>query len=859
MLERLIGLLLRLYPPGFRRRHGDAASRLAAEVAADGSVRRRLFVLCDLLLTLPRAWLRVVWLRLRFAGAACRDATGGVRRDVGFALRGLVRQPVHGAVVVVTLALAIGANAAVFTVTKALLLDRLPYDAPERVARVWGMAGMTRVNPLLAESPLVEGSALYFEDASGNLVEGSDASRVRATQVTAEFFRVLGVGMALGRDFSEEAEGGAWAVLSHGLWVRAFGRDPDVIGRPLRLSGRTFQIVGVAPARVDYPGRTEVWLSLPLIHELYGMAVGADALTRMRRGVTKELLERTLQRDARLDFAQEAEPPPEEYWLPVVHPLPDDLTKQVRVPLQVLTAGALLVLLLGCVNVAALTVARVVGRREELGVRRSLGATRAHLFGQLMLETMVPAVLGGTLSIVLARAGVPALRALLPPETAALDTVTPDVNLLLAVAAATLIAVVLAGLLPAVVASRGAGHRHDAGRTTDDRRRLHLGAVLATTQVALAVVLVVGAALLGRSLARLYAVPLGFDVDDVLTFEVRLPGESYADVSSRGAYLSRALERLDALPGVVAAGATSRLPLAEGLGVGFHVLVDGAAEESSRTASYARVSAGYFEAMGIPIVQGRTLAELAGAREIVLSEGLARALFPNGAAVGRVVRLPALEEFGRAVVAGVVADVRPRGPRTDAPPPMIYQSLIEVPEASIGFAVRAAGSPAALAPAVREAVREIDARVPAFALRTTGRAVAETLAANRAVAIVSGGFAACALLLAAFGIYGLMAQSVARRRRELGIRLAVGAQRRSLLWLVLRGGLIVALPGIAIGSAAALAAGRVVESLLFGIAATDRLTLLAVPLLIGAVALLAALLPARRAARTDPMESLRAQ
>jgi putative ABC transport system permease protein len=431
----------------------------------------------------------------------------------------------------------------------------------------------------------------------------------------------------------------------------------------------------------------------------------------------------------------------------------------------------------------------------------------------------------------------------------------------LAAFSATLVAGLLAGLLPAVVASGrpaapGGGSRATRGRSST---RLHAG--LAVTQLALAVVLVTGAALLGESLGRLNRVPMGFETD-VLTFEVSLPRAGYPDAASWEVYRTDLAEAVAALPGVAAVGSSSRLPLAEHTMVGWWVEAYERSEQEPRITGALLVSADYFAAMGVPIVEGRTFGSSTGAEpEIILSRSLARELFPLGNAVGARVLIHRGDDPAPSVVVGVVGDVRSRGPALEAGDPAVFYEPLDAVagRSTIGVAVRAEGDPAALAAAIREAAARVDPSVPVFLMRTTGEAVSGTLAAQRAVGALSALFGAGAALLSALGIYGVVAQGVARRRRELGIRLALGAEAADLVRSTLASGARLAMVGVLAGAAAALYATRLLERLLLGIDTADPRTFAAAVAGLGLVALIASYVPARRAARADPLESLRAE
>jgi predicted permease len=756
-------------------------------------------------------------------------------------------------VVIATLALAIGANTAVFTVVHGLLLRTLPYDAPERIVRIDPMAP----RDILEDHPAIEVHASYAEDAGANLVEGFEASRIRLAQVSADFIRVMGVAPILGSAWAGD-EGPGQALLAHGLWRRAFGGDQDVVGRRFSLGGRFYRVAGVLPPGVDVPAGAEMWVSLPLVNEFYGGAIGRRVVARLKAGVLPTQLESDLQ--ARARDAMAGEDVPEEYWLPRVVPLMGDLTRAARLPLLILCGAAALVLLLGCANVAGMTLARLSAREQEFGVRRALGAGRARVFVQLAAEAALPAAFAGALSVGLAIGGVAAIRRVLPPETPNLSDLSPGPELLWATALATVLAAAMTGLLPALHAARGLRPPRAGAAATTHPGQQRLQGGLVVTQIALAVVLVTGAALMARSLARLYDVPLGFDVDRVLTFEVRLPRQAYPDDASWRSYQERAEAALRTVPAVNAVGATSRLPLADGLSFGYVVRPEGSTETEGISALFVSVSPKYFESIGTHMLEGAP-SNAVGRQEAVLSRSLARALFPEGPAAGRRfhVYTGPRDQGTSARVAGVVEDVRRRGPEQGASGFVVYEPLARSPRPYLGFAIRYGGSVEGLVSAVREALRRVDPSVPPFRVRTTGQAVAATLAARRSVAVVSSLFGAIALLLASLGVYGLMSHAVSRRRRELGIRMALGAASGRITGMVLRRGLALAGVGSVLGVLGALAATRVLAGLLYEVSTTDPVTFVAAPSILLAAAAAACWFPARRAASTDPVSSLRAE
>jgi putative ABC transport system permease protein len=861
---RLLRFLLWLFPPSFRTRYG-AGIVAAARTSSSRREAAPFRVLADAVRTLARAWYDVLanWLRMplhpgRVFDAALRDAT--------VALRNLRRRPLDGLVVVVTLAVALGANVAIYSVTHALLVATLPYAEPDRIMEVSSpplrMVQIAdefswKVGEALAEHPGVEAAATYYPEAGANLVEGSDASRVRITQISPSFFQVLGVRMQLGAGIRADAEASDRAVLSNELWRSAFGGDPDVTGRTVHLNGRAYVVAGVAPQGVDFPNGTELWLTDPPVAEFYGGAYGPTVLARLKPGATA-----AVEAAMRTYGESERERAGPEWASRIQDPsftrLRDQLVAPIELPLLVLTGAAALVLLLGCVNVAGVTLARLAGRRQELDMRRALGASRSRIFGQLMSELGLVALLAGALSTVLAFQLVPLLVSMLPAGTPRIaSALRPGAPMLVFAAVATLFAALVTGVPPAIAAARGRGAGHPDRVRGDDGARQRGHAALTTIQVALSVVLVVAASLLGRTLIELRAVPLGYDTERVITFEVILPEASYGSVEAAQTYLNELLLRVRSLPGVEAVGAIDRLPLSGSMGAGLNVQRPGAPERARVMAGYRRATPDLFDAMGVRILAGGTFpARSNGGAEAIISGQLARRLFGNLDPVGQRMDVSPGRGGWTATVVGVVDDVRFDG-ATGEIRPEFYHNLAASPRGRFSVAVRTRSEPAKLAAALRTTLMEVDPRVPPHDMRTTGAAALDVIAARRAVAIVAGLFGVAALCLALLAVYGMLAQNVAMRRQELGVRLALGAPVHSIEGLVVRRGLTHTAAGIALGLILSVNAVQFMEGMLFGVAPRDYRIMGVTALLVLCAALAASWLPARRAGRTDPMTSLR--
>lgn len=834
----------------------------ALGAAATEGEARRLMVryLLDALTTLPRAWGRVVVVGAATAGSA-------VLRGPRQALRTLSRRPAYSCVIVLTLALALGANTAIFSVTHAVLLRSLPYDAPERVVRAEpapigsdGTGALWGVHPDFSSHPAVAEASVYLPAASANLVERESASHVDVAQVGDAFFDVLGVELLLGGGLRGGTDGGRRAVLSHRLWARDFGADRGIIGRTLAFSGHPYTVVGVAPPDVHFPAATEAWLSFPVEADFFGGAFGPDIVARVVPDVDPATLMTAL--EARLEQQYAGAPPSLERPAVEVIPLEDELVGAVRAPLWVLMASAAAVLLLGCLNLMSVVLSRVSDRGSEIRVRAALGAGRGRVFGDLFGEVAVLALLGGALGLGLAHLGTRVLVGWLPPETPGLDSAGLSTPVLLFALAASGLAALLAGTLPALRGSSATGLPRPGRVAATDVSSARAQSWLVAGQVCLACVLAVSAGLLGRSLQEITAVPLGYETERVVTFRASLPVGAYPDAPSRGAYMDRVLDELGRLDGVRSVGATSRLPLTAGLWRGATLRAEEGAEPQS--AIWIDVAGAYLETMGVRLLEGRVfdLADPGDDRSVLVSESLARQLFGEASAVGRTVLIPTSPtESAPRTVRGVVSDVRMRGRITEDRQAIVYARLDRTPIGFPAFAVRVEGRvPATEAMSrVRAILARIDPAVPPVDLQPARKPVSRELATQEAAAVLSSLFGLAALLLVALGLYGLLGQRVARRRRELGVRMALGATGGRIAGGLVARGAGPAVLGAATGLTLAYGLAGHLADLLYGVTPHDPATYGVVAATVVAVALLAAWLPARRAVRLDPVESLRVE
>jgi putative ABC transport system permease protein len=788
-------------------------------------------------------------------------------------LRSLRRAPAFALAAVATLALGIGANTAIFSVVDGVLLNPLGYPDPDRLVIVWGRhPAIGQETASLPDFLDWRSEARSFESLSAmtntrfNLTGSGEPEVVRGALATAGLFRTFGVVPTVGRGFRDDEERSAAprvALLGEGYWRRRFGRDLDVVGRQVQLSGVPYTVVGIVPAALQLAQPVDVWAPLATDTTRHRRADFLTVFGRLRPGVDLERAQAEITTIARRLESQY--PETNEGWGAEIVGLKEQMVGEIRPALLVFMGAVGLVLLVGCANVANLMLARVAGRSRELTIRAALGASRARLAGELLLESVVLGLLGGALGLVFALWGIEALRSLQPGTIPRIGEIGLDPRVLGFALALSLLTAVLSGLAPIWRLARGdlregltEGSRGVAGGGGIRRAR----SALVQVEVALAFVLLAGAALLLRSFDRLQQVDPGFSTDRILTARVTLPRAKYPEDGQRAAFGEQLLTAVGSRPGVRSAALVSDAPLGDSPPqLSFEI--QGVPTRSDGTAQDAEVFAAspeYFETLRIPLLQGRLYdaGDRAGGRGVaVVNQALARRFWPGRSALGARLTLddPADPESWRTVV-GVVGDVRQERLSEQAYP-QIYLPFVQSPSRSMVLALRAHGDAASLVPAIRASLAQLDPDLPLADIATLEERKAVSLARPRVNAAVLGAFALAALLLAAVGIYGVVAYGVVQRTRELGIRMALGAGGGNLLSMVIRQGMTPVLVGMLFGLAAALAGGRVLRSLLFGVDATDPLSLAAVILFLAGVSLAAIYLPARRAARSDPMVALR--
>lgn len=807
-------------------------------------------------------------------------------QDIKHSLRGLRRKPGFTATVVLTLAIGIGGNAAIFGAVNAVLLRPLPFANPDQLVRIY-KTNLTQPNQIggtVSPPDLVDyrrdntsftDLAAYAESAYPLTGDGP-AEQIPGAQITGGFFAVMATAPAIGRTITDDDDRvGARdvVVLSHALWTRRFGGDPGIVGRQLQINGISREVVGVMPAGFQFPLQSEIWMPFKFTARDLETQRGAHYINVIARLKPEASLDSARQ-DMRRVAARLATdyPRTNRETTASVHPLREALVGSVRRSMFVLFGAVGLVLMIVCVNIASLVLVRAVGRGRELAVRAAIGAGRASLFRGVLIESALLGVIGGGLGLVLAYWATGAIAALDPSvgvpmiNQTRLDTTVIAFTLLVSVVAA-----VVFGTMPAWQATSIADVisriREEGGSTTTDPKRQRIRSFLIVAETTLAVVLLVGAGLLGRSFARLLAVDLGFEPASVQTFRVTLPDSKYAQPLQRQEFFDTLLTRIATHPGVESVGGNNGLPLTRfSYGISTSS-IDGRTlsddEQDALTLQIRLVTPDYFKTMGIPIPRGRAFlpADRAGTGPVVIvNETAAKRVWKDVDPLGHELRIGTRlglggEQAGGAVV-GVAADVREFGPTVPAPP-TLYLAYAQWTVPYLTVVAKSRGDAASLIEPMRAVLRDLDPDVPMYAVRSMDQLVANAIAQPRLYLLLIASFAGTAVLLAAIGLYGVLAYAVGQRTREIGIRLALGAKRGEVLRMVMAQAGRLAITGVAIGLGGAAVASRALRSQLFEVAPTDAFTYATVGVGLLIVALVASWIPARRAARIDPLAALR--
>ena len=798
-------------------------------------------------------------------------------QDLRYGARMLVKNAGFTAVAVLTLALGIGATTAIFSVVNAVLLQPLPYRQSNRLVALSlndsdgaiGNTGYATFVDWQARAKSFEQMAL-IRSWGGTLTGQGEPENVEGLRVTPEYFKMLGVSPAFGRDFRVEENRPSTrfvVMLSHALWQRRFQADQNVVGRPIVLSGQTFTVIGVMPQgfedllAANYYQKAEVWavLGYDVTQEWACRSCQhLKAFGRLKTGV--ELSQAKAEMNTLAAAMKQEHPTEYPVGTAAVFGLQDEFVKSIRPALYLFLIAVGALLLIACANVANLLLARATGRSREMAVRAALGAGRFRIIRQLLVESFLLAGMGAAAGLVLAIWGVDLLMALKPENLLKLQTVTMDGRVLGFAAAVSLLTGILFGLAPAWQLSKPnlqlALKANDRSVTAGGRLR----GLLVVSEIALALVILIGAGLLLKSFVRLLNVSPGFEAGNLVTMMVPAAGAKYAQEESVRQFYGQVLERVSKVPGVEAAGIVSNLPLSgNGDRISFHIeekpLLNPANAPSLERYG---ISPDYLRTMRIRLLRGRDFAEQDNANVplvAMISETAARKFWPGEDPLGKSVRLGAITNPIRTIV-GIVSDVQHQG-LEDAPDTQIYVPHAQWTDSFMQLAVRTTNDPTSVVAAIRHEISAVDKDIPIYQIATMHKLLATTTAQRRFTLLLSGIFAGLSLLLAGVGIYSVIAYAVAHRTHEIGIRMALGAQMRDVLQLVLRQGMKLALAGVALGVIASLGLTHFMKSLLFGVRATDPITFAAIALLLAIVALLACWIPARRATKVDPMIALR--
>lgn len=809
--------------------------------------------------------------------------------DVRYGIRMLLKQPGFTAVAVITLALGIGANTAIFSVVNGLLLRPLPYANSDRLAIIWTHspgANVAQDWPSPGQYVAIKSQTTVFEDiaitqgGNSNLTGLGAPEQVGAVATSSVLFPLLGVKPAIGRAFLREedaTEKPKAAILCYGFWQRRFGGDPGAIGQSLTIDGDSYTIVGIMPAdfvlsyevmpTVGTMSQADVLVTLPFDAEALSQQgdENYNILARLKPGVT--IAQAQAELDGVVSSLERQFPqryPASRRFRFSVTPLLEQVVGDVRLALLILLGAVACVLLIACANVANLLLARAAAREKEIAIRTAIGAGRGRLVRQLLTESVLLATVGGATGLLLAVWTLDGLRWLSPSSIPRLQSITVDGRVLSFTFTVALLTGILFGLAPALRASRVNLNEtlKEGGRSLVGSGNHRLRSALVVTELALSLVLLIGAGLLIRSFIRVQQVEPGFSPHNVLSMRLSVGGTAYEKMPKRLVFYQQLWDRIRQLPGVESAGGVSVLPLSGSLSWG-NISIEGYVPEAGQSMIQADrrfATVGYFETMKIPLIAGRFFSEQDtpdSLKVAIVDENLARTYWPGEDPLGKRLKGGSPDSKNPwLTVIGVVASVKQYALDSDSRV-TFYTPHRQSPAGTLYAIVRTSADPRGIAASVAGVAREMDPNVPIYDVKIMSERLSESLARRRFAMLALGVFAMVAMVLAAVGIYGVMSYSVTQRTREIGIRVALGAQTKGVLTLIVGQGMLMAGVGVAIGLAGAVAATRVMTSLLFGVSATDPVTFGGLALLLAAVAFFACYVPARRATKVDPMVALR--
>jgi predicted permease len=804
-------------------------------------------------------------------------------QDVRYSMRMIAKAPGFAVIVILTLALGIGANTAIFSVVNAVLLAPLPYNQPDKLVMVWSKndskgyqtspASGGDYGEWKSQNSVFDGMAAS-SDRLYTLTGAGEPEDVVGYKFSADYFRLLGTRPELGRTFLDEedrAGGPDVVVLGNAIWRRTFHGDPNIVGKSITLTGKAFTVVGVMPASFRYPSLVELWtpLNLPASFLSNYDETPLRVLARLKPGVT--LKQAQSQMDALQQRIAQEHPQSDAGNGVNLIPLREQIAGDVKMPLLILLGAVGFVLLITCANIGSLMLARAAGRRKEIAIRTALGASRARLIRQFLTESLLLSLAGGALGLLFASGTTSFLLAIFPNNIANLNipqvtSISTDARVFSFTLLAALLTGVLFGLAPVLglkAASSGVGLKETSRSTTASSAESRFRGLLVISEFALALVLLIGAGLLITSFRNLLRGNLGFDADHILSAQLFLSTAEYPPdkPEKRVEFVNDAMQRIRQLPGVESVGAAGFMPLSGFWGEA-DFTVQGQPEPAPGQKPSAKsdlVTPDYFRAMGIPLLKGRAFTEqdrMGAAQVVIINETLARKEFGSQNPIGRQLNFGDSKKADLWEVVGVVNDIHDFG-LEEKVRGNVFRPFAQVTLPVVAFVVRTSGRPSSLTSGVEQAIWLVEKDQPIYKIIGVDQLADESLGLRRVSSILLGAFSALALLLASLGIYGVTAFSVAQRTHEIGVRMALGAQPDSVLKMVMGYGMRIVVVGIAIGLAGAFALARLVASLLYGVKPTDVMTFIFTSLLLAFIALVACYIPARRAMRVDPMVALR--